>query len=133
MPSPPVGGIAVAEGADIVFVDGVGGQVALFAQELLILEAVALFGGVVKLAEGVGHFHARDIKFEALNEVRVVGLLLGKRRNLKRIIQDECGLDHPAFRHMLEQFGERRARGGTLGQRQRFRILGSAIAARPSG
>src|SRR5579863_7995045 len=42
----------VAQGANVVLIDGVGGEISLFAQELLVLEPVALLGRVVQLAEG---------------------------------------------------------------------------------
>jgi len=111
---PPGRWQAVTKGADIVFVDGVGGQVTLFTQQLLILEAIALFGGVIEFAEGVLHFHAGNVKLEALNEIRVVSLLFGKRRDFKWVIQNEGRLYQLAFCHMLEEFGKRHPRGGAL-------------------
>src|SRR5690242_10049850 len=70
---------AVTERADVILIDGVRRKVALLAQELLILEAVALFGGIVQLTEGVRNLHAADVKLEALDEIRVVGFLLRER------------------------------------------------------
>src|SRR5437867_3296769 len=62
---------AVAERPNVIFVHGVSRKVAFLAQHLLILEPVALLGGVVELAEGVGYFHSPDIELEALDEIRV--------------------------------------------------------------
>src|SRR5207244_9624122 len=84
---------AVTQRADVVLVNGVRRKVALLPQELLILEAVALFGGIVQFAEGVRNLHTADVELEALDEIRVVGLLLGERRDLERVVQNERGLD----------------------------------------
>src|SRR5579863_4250150 len=88
----------VAQGANVVLIDGVGGEISLFAQELLVLEPVALLGRVVQLAEGVSDLHAADVQLEALDKVRVVRLLLRQWRHLEREVDNESRLDEIAFR-----------------------------------
>ena len=81
MPSPPVGGKAVAEGADIVLVHAVGFFVAAFFLGHLGFEAAALLVGVVELGEGVADLEAADVELESLDPFGVVGLLLGEGRD----------------------------------------------------
>ena len=84
---------AVLERPDVVLVHGVRLGVALRALGELRLEAAALLGRIVELAEGVGHFEAADVELEALDGVGIVRALLRQRRDLGREVVDERRLD----------------------------------------
>ncbi len=85
---------AVAEGADVVFVDGGHGLfVAAFFLLDLLLEAVVLVDGVVELGEGVADLEAADVELEALDPVGLVGLDLGEWGDGQGEVVDDGGLD----------------------------------------
>ena len=86
-----------------VFVKLVGLFVAGLERGELTHEALALVVGVVQLAEGVGALHAADEAFEALDEARVVGRLLGERTDLERVLGDEHRLDQVRFDRLAEE------------------------------
>ena len=68
----------------------------------LLLEAAALLRRIVQLAEGVGHLEAADVQLEALDRVRIVGLLLGERRDFGREVVDEGRLNQLVLAERLE-------------------------------
>ena len=74
------------------------------------LEAAALLGRIVELAEGVGHFEAADVQLEALDGVGIVGLLLRERRHLGRKVVDERRLNQVVLVQPLEDLGRDPAR-----------------------
>ena len=106
MPSPPVGGQAVAEGADVVFVHGVGFVVAAGFLFELGFEAEALLDGVVEFGEGVADFEAADVELEALDPVGLVGLLLGEGRYGEGEVVDDGGLDEVGFGYRLRRLSD---------------------------
>ena len=59
----------------------------------LIVEALVLLDGIVEFAEGIADFESADVDLEPLNPVRIVGLLLGERRDGGRELVDDGGLD----------------------------------------
>ena len=115
MPSPCGGGEAVAEGADVVFVDGGGFIVAAGFVGDLRFEAAALVVGVVELGEGVADFEAADVELEALDPVWLVGFDLGERRDGEGEVVDDGGLDEVFFGEQLEDFGDGFAGGLAAG------------------
>ena len=93
------------------------------------LEAAALLVRVVELAEGVGHFEAADVELKPLDGIRVVGLLLGERRDLGRKVVDEGRLHEVGFPQPLEDLGRRLARG-RVGLELDSQARGDGIGAR---
>ena len=84
----------------------------------MLFEAAALVFGIVEFAETVGDFHLSGEDFEALGPVRLVGLLLGERR-------DRCGefVNDGRLHEMF--FGRRFEQGRNIFPRGRVRIVGS--------
>jgi hypothetical protein len=66
----------VFERPDVVFVHHVGFGVTFAPFLELLLETAALLQRIVQLTERVRHLEAADVQLEALDGVRVVGLLL---------------------------------------------------------
>ena len=60
-------------------------------------EAFTLVDGIVKLGVCVTHFPAVDEQFETLNIIRLVRLLLRKRGDLDRVVDDEGRLKKMLF------------------------------------
>ena len=69
------------------------------------LESAALLVGIVQLAERVGNLHPADIKLEPFDRVRIIGALLGQRRNLGRVVVDKGRLDQQLLDMLLENLG----------------------------
>ena len=65
---------AIAEGADVVLVHGLGFVVAASLLGDLLLETGALVDGIVQLREGVADFEAANVELETLDPVGLVGL-----------------------------------------------------------
>jgi hypothetical protein len=62
-----------------------------------------LLDGIVELAEGVAELEAAGEELEALDVVRVVGLLLGERRDFGGVVVDDGGLDEVGFDDSFEE------------------------------
>ena len=69
----------------------------------LLFKALLLLHRIVQLAERVAQLEPAGKDFEALNVVRVVGLLLRERRDDGRVIVDEGGLDKVGLDDSFEQ------------------------------
>ena len=69
-----------------------------------------LLDGVVQLAEGVAQLEAAGEELEALDVVRIVGLLLRERRDVGREVVDDGGLDEERLDDGLEEVVDRLAR-----------------------
>src|SRR3989338_6591185 len=103
---------AVGEGADVVFVHGVGFLLAALAPAELLEEALVLLERVVEFREGVAELKPAGEDFEALGERRVVVAGIRERRAHDQDIVDERRLDEPALDHRFEKM-----RGGEAGAR----------------
>ena len=62
-----------------------------------------LFYGIVELAEGVAEFEAAGEELEALDVIRVVGLLLGERGDCGWVVVDDGRLDEVWLDQFLEK------------------------------
>ncbi len=101
---PPVGGMpADLHGIEEVLVGVLGLFIALLGQSVLGGEALALVDGIVELGVGVAHLPAVDVELEALDLGRIVGLFLGQRADLDRMVHNEGGLDHLVFAELVEE------------------------------
>ena len=74
-PTPPAGGMPCSSACDEGLVVGLGLLVALRAQALLGLEALALDVRVDQLAEGVGDLHAAGERLPALDQAGLGAVL----------------------------------------------------------
>jgi len=70
------------------------------------VEALRLVDRVVEFVEGVAVLVTADVELEAVRDVRVLRLLLGQRRDLKRVIGHEDRLDQLALAGLLEDLGD---------------------------
>ena len=77
--------------------------ITLLGQSVLSGEALALVDGIVELGVGIAHLPAVDVKLEALDLGRVIGLFLGQRADLDGMVHDEGGLDHLVFAELVEE------------------------------
>src|SRR5262245_46716845 len=79
-----------------------GLEVAARAARQLRLEAAALLGRVVELAERIRDFEPADVQLESFHGVWIIRPLLGQRRDLGRKIVDEGRLDELLFAQAFE-------------------------------
>ncbi len=87
----------------VVVVEEVGFEGAALPRRQLLAEALGLHVGVVELGEAVGDLHAAGVELEALGEPRIVRALLGERRDLDRIVDDERRLHQVRLDQVLEE------------------------------
>jgi hypothetical protein len=80
----------------------VGLVVATGALGKLLSKSFMLLYRVVQFAEGIAQLEATRVDLEALNPIRVVGALLGERRNGRRKFVDDGGLDQMLFGEYLK-------------------------------
>ena len=80
-----------------------------------------LLDRIVQLAEGVAEFEAADVELEALHPVRVVGLLLRERRDGRRKLVDDRGLDEMWFGDSFEEACDRLSERWALIQQSRWK------------
>ena len=59
----------------------------------LLSKAFVLLHRIVQFAECVAQLEAATVKLEAFYPIRVVGILLGERRDCGWKFVDDCGLD----------------------------------------
>ena len=105
MPSPAGRRHAVFERADVVLVHRVRFGIARGPFGQLRLEAAALLGRIVQLAERVRHLESADVQLEPLDRVGIVLPLLGQRRDFGRKVVDERRLDELVLPQVLEDLG----------------------------
>ena len=77
----------------------------------LVAEAGFLVERIVQFGEGVADFLTGDEQFEAIGQMRFIGLALGKRRDFDGKIGDERRLDQLAFDTVFEGFDQGFAAG----------------------
>ena len=84
----------------------------------LLLEALVLLHRVVQLAEGVAQLEAAGEELKPLHVGRVVGLGLGERRDLHRVVVDDGRLNqerlHNRFEEVVDRLAHRRAFHGVV-------------------
>ncbi len=105
---------AVLESTDVVVVKAHGLVVAHALRLNLSMETLSLIDGVVELGEGVGVLVADDEQLETLGQLGVVGLLLGKRAHLERVVDDEGRLDELLLGNGLENLSDKLALAPSL-------------------
>ena len=106
------------------------------ARAALRLEARALLVGVVELGERVGDLHAAGERLEALDQPRLARCVLGERRELDRVVDDERRLDERRLDVLREQVVDElrpgrpsvRISSPALGDRRRQRVARRAAA-----
>jgi len=91
----------MAQGANVVDVELLRNFISSLGD--LREEATFLFRWIVKFGEAIGDLHASNKNLEALGERRIVGLLLGERRNVGREVVENGGLDEFGFGHGFKE------------------------------
>src|SRR6266849_2942057 len=66
-------------------------------------EATLPFRGIIQFRNAIGDFHSGDVDLEALGDGRILRLLLGQRRNVRRELVENRRLHELIFRDGLEQ------------------------------
>ena len=77
--------------------------VAAFALGKLLAESLVLFHRIVQLAEGIAQLEAAAVKLKPLYPIGIIRILLGQRRNSRRKLVDDRGLDKMLFSDKLEK------------------------------
>ena len=70
---------------------------------VLLGKPLPLVNGIVQLGIGVGHLPAVHKELKPLHIVGIVRFLLGKRRNLHRMVHHKGGLNQMLFRVLLKE------------------------------
>ena len=97
---------AVLEGAHVVVVVAHGLVVAHALGGNLLGKAAGLINGVIELGEGVGVLVAGNDQLKAVGEARVLGLALGERGDLLRVVAHEGGVDDGLLAQLVVELKE---------------------------
>ena len=94
---------AIFQRLDIVDIHLIGFVISQITQLQLIFEAFALIDRIIQLREGIGIFLSVDEQLIAVCEARVIGVLLGQRRDRYRMAIQIRRLDQGLFHIFLKE------------------------------